>query len=113
MKKLVLAVCVMFISVSMFAQNRFEKGATKTVAEMTEVMSLTEKEAADIYKIELASNMERADVRKESEGKQDVISAKMKELNQKNFLSIRIIVGEARLNKWFAHLQAEREKSKN
>ncbi|WP_298238968.1 hypothetical protein [uncultured Algibacter sp.] len=95
MKRLVLMIFVLFLTVTVGAQTKNDK---KAVAEMTEVLSLTEDEAAKIleFKKEVSDAIKNGAERKEVRG--------VERKKTKDFL------GKARFQKWIAYVKAKRAK---
>ncbi|PQJ72629.1 hypothetical protein [Polaribacter butkevichii] len=110
MKKVVLLVFIVLISLSTYSQKRFETAAKTTVEKMQKVISISEAEAEAIYKVELNSNKKRAEVRKENAGNKTEIQALMKEINQDKFQEIRKIIGKKKFQEWSSFLKEERSK---
>ena len=110
MKKLLVFVFAMFVSMNVTAQNRFEKAAKETVTTMNEVVSLTEEQQKQIYDIELNVNTQKAAVRQENSGNSAVIQEKTKEINSDSNTKTEAILGTEKFKTWVANRKAQKNK---
>lgn len=96
---------MMFVSLTINAQEgnaneKFEAGAKKWVAEMNQVLTLSESEQKQIYDIDLNKRIKMTEIRKENAGDQAVIKEKVTELNKAAFAEMRKVVGADRMKTW-------------
>ena len=100
MKKFAVLLIMIFVSLGINAQDKFETEAEKWVAEMNEVITLSEAQQKQIYDIELNKNIKKAEIRKENAGNQPVIKEKVTALNKEAYAAMREVVGAEKMKMW-------------
>ncbi len=115
MKKLTALLIMMFVSLSINAQDanpneKFEAEAKKWVAEMNQVLTLSESEQKQIYDIDLNKRIKMGETRKENAGDQAVIKEKATELNKAAFADMRKVVGADRMKIWSDYRKEQQAK---
>ena len=115
MKKIKVLLLVMFASLSVNAQDtnaneKFEAEATKWVAEMNSVLTLSESEQKEIYAIDLNKRIKMDAVRKENAGDQPMIKEKVTELNKEAYAAMRKVVGADRMKIWSDYRKEQQAK---
>lgn len=115
MKKFTVLLFVMLVSLSIKAQEanpneKFVAEATKWVAEMNQVLTLSESEQKQIYDIDLNKRTKMGEIRKENAGDQAVIKEKVTELNKAAFAEMRKVVGADRMKIWSDYRKEQQAK---
>lgn len=115
MKKITVLLFMMLVSLSNYAQDsnaneKLEAEAKKWVAEMNQVLTLSESEQKQIYEIDLNKRIKMAEVRKENAGDQPVIKEKVTELNKAAFADMRKVVGADRMKIWSDYRKEQQAK---
>ncbi len=110
MKKLMIIALLVFGTVTMSAQKRFEDAAKATVTEMSGVVKLSQEQSDQIYALELKNNIKRGAIREENAGNQPKIQEEMKALNMEAFSSTREILGATEMKTWADYQKEKREK---
>jgi hypothetical protein len=98
--KHVFAIIVLFVSLSVSAQQKPEKKAQKFTDEMTEVLSLNKEESKAIYEIQLERFKENQAINEEFADNQEMKKEKLKELGNKVFNQTKKVLGEDRQKQW-------------
>lgn len=93
----------LFTMTTLTAQVKPEKKAQKIAAEMTEVLSLNEKEKEAIYQIQLERFKESQVIQETYADQPEEKKAKLKALGNKVFNQIKEVLGEERQKKWKEH----------
>ena len=115
MKKFTVLLIMIFVSLSINAQesNGNEKlvaESKKLVAEMNQVITLSEAEQKQIYDIDLKKRVKFAEFRKENAGNQPLIKEKMGELNKAAYADIRKVVGADKMKIWGEYRKEQQAK---
>ena len=110
MKKFAVLLIMIFVSLGINAQDKFETEAEKWVAEMNEVITLSEAQQKQIYDIELNKNIKKAEIRKENAGNQQVIKEKVTELNKEAYAAMREVVGAEKMKMWSEYRKEQNAK---
>jgi hypothetical protein len=110
MKKIIVVLFLMVISVSTYSQKRFETEAKATVETMKTVISITSEEEVAIYNLELKSNLKRGEIRKNNAGNQSQIRTEMKVLDKEKRQDMMKILGKSKMAEWSNYLKEQREK---
>lgn len=105
--KHVFTIIVLFLSLSVSAQQKLEKKAQKVTDEMTEVLSLNKEESKAIYEIQLERFKENQAIKKEYADDPEMKKEKLKELGNKVYNEVKKVLGVERQKQWKAY------KSKN
>lgn len=98
--KHVLAIVVLFLSLSVSAQQKLEKKAQKFTDEMTQVLSLNKEESKAIYEIQLERFKESQLIQKEYADDPDMKKEKLKELGNKVYNQVKKVLGVERQKQW-------------
>lgn len=98
--KHVLAIIILFLSLSVSAQQNPAKKAQKFADEMTEVLSLNKDESKAIYQIQLERFKENQAIQQEFADDPDMKKKKLKELSNKVFNQTKNVIGVERQKQW-------------
>ncbi len=94
------------------AQSRFESQAKDATAKMTEVLSLSTDEAANVYKAELSRAKDVAAIRGAGE-EASVFRPKVSARSQAYEKELAGIIGAEKVEKWKAYQKEEKAKKSN
>jgi hypothetical protein len=98
--KQVFALIVLFLSLSMNAQQSNEKKAKKLADEFTQVLSLNEEESKAIYEIQLERFKSAQSINEEFADQPEVKQEKLKALGNKVYNQLKNILGKERQEQW-------------
>lgn len=115
MKKFTVLLVMMLVSLCTNAQDananeKLEAESKKWVAEMNQVLTLSEAEQKQIYDIDLNKRIKMNEIRKENAGNQPVIKEKVTELNKAAFAEMRKVVGADRMKIWSDYRKEQQAK---
>ncbi len=113
MKRTILTLVFAMILTSVSAQKTVEQMAQGVTNEMQKVLSLTDKQAADLYIIHL-EKVKKIEAVKKDDSKSDAEKKEaMKVIYKAASKEFLTVFDKETLNEWFAHQKAKREKQKN
>lgn len=98
--KQVFALIVLFLSLSMNAQQSNEKKAKKLADEFTQVLSLNEEESKAIYEIQLERFKSAQSINEEFADQPEVKKEKLNALGKKVYNQLKTILGKEREEQW-------------
>lgn len=115
MKKFTVLLFVILVSLKISAQDsnaneKFVAEANKLVAEMNQVVTLSESEQKQIFDLDVAKRIKMAEIRKENAGNQPVIKEKVTELNKAGSADIRKVLGADRMKIWSEYRKEQQAK---
>lgn len=112
MKKIVLVLFVLFITITTNAQKKHEDAAKAAIEEVKTVIEITDEQAKELYALELQKNLDIAKVQKEHRGDKKTIQAEMKTIKSAAYQATKKIIGSKKMNTLSAYKKAKRNKSK-
>ena len=112
MKKFGLLLFVLGITLTTNAQKKYEDVAKATIEEVKTVISITDAQAKQLYKIELQKEIDIAAIKKENKGDKKTIQAEMKVVKSASYQASKKIIGKKKMDKLSAYKKAQRNKSK-
>ncbi len=110
MKKLIVLAVLLFTTVTVSAQKRFEDGAKATVKEMSEVIKLSQEQSDKLYANELDYNIKKAKARQDNADNQEKFQEEMKVINKESTNVIKEIIGASDMKTYFDYKKAQRAK---
>ena len=113
MKRTILTLVFAMILTSVTAQKSVEKMAQGVTNEMQKVLSLTDKQAADLYVIHL-EKVKKIEAVKKDDSKNDAEKKEaMKVIYKAASQEFLTVFDKATLKDWYAYQKEKREKQKN
>lgn len=110
MKKIIFIVITFLLTVSVQAQSNVEKRAKRITNEMTEVLSLSEEETAQILAFQTERLTAIENLKKETEGDEETFKVKSKEFQKSFNKKLASILGAEKLKTWQEHMKAKQKK---
>lgn len=97
MKKLVLAIVIAFISVNLNAQSKLNKRAVEITNEMTEFLSLTDAQSAQVLEIKTAQYKKKRKLDKSNPDDKELMKKEMRIFQNQ----IKDVIGKKKLKAWY------------
>mgnify|MGYP006077131779 CR=1 FL=1 len=100
MRKLIITILFMSVSVVTLAQNKPAKKAQKITDEMTEVLDLNKKESKAVYQVQLKRLNEGKSIKSQYSDQPEVRKEKLRLLGNRVYNDLKAVIGIERLKQW-------------
>ncbi|WP_282073943.1 hypothetical protein [Polaribacter atrinae] len=108
-----LTLLLLMATITLTAQKKtIEKSAKKITKEMTEVMSLSDIQSADVYEIQLEKIKQSRKVREENIGDKEAIKKGKWKIQKASTFKLIKLVGKEKFAAWREYYKAKVDKSK-